>query len=44
MLKEHMAKSCSPELLQQIRQLVMELTLTQLKEQVSIISYGGKLE
>ena len=29
-----MEKSCSPELLQEIRQLVMKLTLTQLKIQV----------
>ncbi|CAI8015031.1 Pericentriolar material 1 protein [Geodia barretti] len=33
LLKGHMEKSCSPELLQEIRQLVMKLTLTQLKIQ-----------
>ena len=31
-MKGHMEKSCSPELLQEIRQLVMKLTLTQLMQ------------
>lgn len=36
MLKENMTTSCSSQLLQQIKQLVMGLVLAQLKEQVHV--------
>ena len=36
LLKEHMAGSCSAELLLQIRQLVVGLTLSQMKQEVGI--------